>query len=67
MASNIHNSDIAKYNKNYQNVNNKPLQLISVHFLTLKGHLACAIFDFDIASDIMDAARTGVKDYSGAG
>jgi hypothetical protein len=35
------------YNKNYQNVNCKRFQITTVHFLTLKGHLACAIFDFD--------------------
>jgi hypothetical protein len=29
-------------------MNSKRLQLTTVYFLTLKGHLACAIFDFDI-------------------
>jgi hypothetical protein len=36
----------AKYNKNDQNVNSKRLQLTTVYFLTLNGHLAlfCAKF-----------------------
>jgi hypothetical protein len=49
----------AKYNKNDQNVNSKRLQLTTVHFLTLEGHLPCAIFDFGITSDIMDTPTTG--------
>jgi hypothetical protein len=38
-----------KYNKNYQNVNSKRLQLTTVYFLTLNGYLA--IF-FILKSDI---------------
>jgi hypothetical protein len=30
----------AKYNKRYQNVNSKRLQLTTVYLLTLKGNLA---------------------------
>jgi hypothetical protein len=31
-------------------MNSKRLQLTTVYILTLKGDLACAIFDFDITS-----------------
>jgi hypothetical protein len=42
----------AKYNKNYQNVNSKRLQLTAVYFPTVNGYLAL-FFNFDImASDI---------------
>jgi hypothetical protein len=34
----------AKYNKRYQNVNSKRLQLTTVYLLTLKGNLALALF-----------------------
>jgi hypothetical protein len=36
----------AKYNKTFQNVNSKRLQLTTIYFLTLNGHLAlfCAKF-----------------------
>jgi hypothetical protein len=47
-----------KYNKNYQNVS-KRLQLTTVNFLTLKGHLARTVFDFDITPDSMDTPTTG--------
>jgi hypothetical protein len=40
-------------------MNSKRLQLTTVHFLTLEGHLPCAIFDFGITSDIMDTPTTG--------
>jgi hypothetical protein len=53
----------AKYNKNYQDVNSKRLQLTAVYFLTLNGHLAL-FFNFDImTSDIyihaVDTPTTG--------
>jgi hypothetical protein len=41
-----HTSVISKYNKNYQNVNSKRLQLTTVYFLTLNGHLALFLFFF---------------------
>jgi hypothetical protein len=49
MASNVPQI-FTKYNKNYQNVNSKRLQLATVYFLTLNDHLACAISDFVITS-----------------
>jgi hypothetical protein len=41
----------AKYNKNYQNVNSKRLQLTTVYFLTLNVPLALFLI---LTSDIMD-------------
>jgi hypothetical protein len=39
------------YNKNYQYVNSKRLQLTAVYFSTVNGYLAL-FFNFDMASDI---------------
>jgi hypothetical protein len=48
----------AKYNKNYQNVNSKRLQLTAVYFLTLNSHLAL-FFNFDImTSDVISTPWT---------
>jgi hypothetical protein len=44
------------YNKNYQKVNSKRLQLTAVYFSTVNGYLAL-FFNFDVmASDIQAVA-----------
>jgi hypothetical protein len=62
----------AKYNKNYQNVNSKRLQVTTVYFLTLNGHLALFLIltsDIDIHHPCDGHAHNGrlVIYYSGTG
>jgi hypothetical protein len=57
----------AKYNKNYQNVNGKRLQL-TTYFLTLNGHLALFLIltrDMDIQSSMpWTRPQRATRDYT---
>jgi hypothetical protein len=53
------------YNKNYQNVNSKRLQLTALYFLTVNGYLAL-FFNFDIMASVicihaMDTPTTALQ------